>query len=172
MYRYFQITIIVVSAVIPLINLTASTDPWASHGALITTAILGSIIAIVTAFMQMEKYFESWILYRTTLESLKREKVLFQNNVGEYSKLTEVEKHQLLVERVESLLSSEHSKFFALQQQTARQQQPPQEAATAKQQQPPQEAATAKQQQEAATAKQQQEAATAKQQQEAAESHK
>ena len=83
MYRYFQFIIIVVSAVIPLINLTATATPWAQHGALITTAILGSIIAIVTAFMQMEKYFESWILCRTTLESLKREKVLFQNNVGE-----------------------------------------------------------------------------------------
>jgi hypothetical protein len=167
MYRIFQIIIIVVSAIIPLINLTASAADWAQRGALITTAILGSIITIVTAFMQMEKYFENWILYRTTLESLKREKLFFQNNVGDYSKLTEVDKGQLLVEKIEALLSTEHSKFFSLQQQTARQLQP-QEAATAKQLQP-QEAATAKQlqPQEAATAKQlqPQEAATAKQQQ-------
>jgi len=127
MYRIFQIVIIIVSAVIPLINLTASAANGAQRGALITTAILGSIITVVTAFMQMEKYFENWILYRTTLESLKREKLFFQNNVGEYSKLTQVDKNQLLVERIEALLSSEHSKFFALQQQTARQ--PPQEAA-------------------------------------------
>jgi hypothetical protein len=107
-YRLFQMIVIIASGIIPLINLTApDTDPWWQHGALIITAVLGSIVTIVTAFAQMEKYFESWILYRTTAESLKRERFLFMNNAGEYSNLTGIDKHRALVERVEVMLSSE-----------------------------------------------------------------
>src|SRR5919107_1821784 len=86
--------------------------------ALFVSSILGTIITVVTAFMQMEKYFDNWILYRTTAESLKREKILFQNNAGEYSNLNESEKNRILVERVEAMLSSENAKFFASQQQS------------------------------------------------------
>jgi hypothetical protein len=89
---------------------------------LITSAILGSIITIITAFTQMEKYFETWTLYRATEESLRREKLLFISSSGEYSNLTEIDKNKHLVERVEALLSSESSKFFTLQQQQQQQQ--------------------------------------------------
>jgi hypothetical protein len=130
-YRLFQVVIIIASAIIPLINLTASAfEIWWQHAALIISAFLGSIITIISAILQMEKYFDNWILYRTTLESLKREKVLFQNNAGEYANLGDNDKNRLLVERVEAMLSSEHAKFLTLQQQarpqsTPREQQQP-----------------------------------------------
>jgi hypothetical protein len=127
-YRLCQVAIIIASALIPLINLTASAfDIWWQHAALIISALLGSIITIISAFMQLEKYFENWILYRTTLESLKREKVLFQNSAGEYTLLSESDKNRILVERIEAILSSEQAKFVTLQQQ-ARAQAPPREA--------------------------------------------
>jgi Protein of unknown function (DUF4231) len=132
-YRLFQIITIIASAAIPVINLTSGWgDSGTQHGALLATSIISAGVAIVIAFTQLEKYFETWILYRTTAESLKREKFLFQNNCGEYSNLAEVDKNRLLVERVEAMLSSENSKFFALQQQ-ARQQpstQPKQDTTT------------------------------------------
>ena len=102
--------------------------------ALISSAILGSIITIITAFTQMEKYFETWILYRTTEESLRREKFLFINESGEYSNLTEINRNRHLVEKVESLLSSESSKFFAFQQQQQQQQPEQQQQEQQKQQ--------------------------------------
>lgn len=44
----------------------------------------------------MKKYFETWILYRTTAEALKRENFLFQNSK---SNLSEPDENRLLVER-------------------------------------------------------------------------
>jgi hypothetical protein len=118
-YRLFQVVIIIASGTIPILNLTVTAfKADAQHAALFTSSILGSIITIITAFLQMEKYFDNWILYRTTAESLKREKILFQNNAGEYSNLNESEKNRILVERVEAMLSSENAKFFASQQQS------------------------------------------------------
>jgi hypothetical protein len=124
-YRIFQIIVIVASAIIPVINLTSG---WAelgtggaAHAALLTTSIISAGVTIILAFSQMEKYFETWVLYRTTAEALRREKFLFENNCAVYSNLAEVDKNRLLVERVEAMLSSENSKFFAFQQQTKQQ---------------------------------------------------
>jgi flagellar biosynthesis GTPase FlhF len=136
-YRICQIIIIIAGGIIPLINLTATGDWW-QHAALISSAILGSIITIITAFTQMEKYLETWILYRTTEESLRREKFLFINESGEYSNLIEVNRNRHLVEKVEALLSTESSKFFALQQQQQQQKQQQQTTTTTTTKQPQQ----------------------------------
>jgi hypothetical protein len=124
-FRITQVIIIIASAIIPIINLSAPQQ--SAESALFTTAILGTIVTIVAAFSQMEKYFETWILYRTTVENLKRERFLYMNDAADYSNVGDTEKDRLLIERVEALLSSENSKFFALQQQQQRanqQQQP------------------------------------------------
>jgi Protein of unknown function (DUF4231) len=124
-YRIFQIIVIVASAIIPVINLTSgwgtNTNQDAIHAALLTTSIISAGVTIIIAFTQMEKYFETWVLYRTTAEALRREKFLFENSCAVYYNLAEVDKNRLLVERVEAMLSSENSKFFAFQQQTRQQ---------------------------------------------------
>jgi hypothetical protein len=127
-YRMFQTISIIASTTIPVINLGSgwSNDTNIQHGALLTTSLISAAVAIIIAYTQMEKYFETWILYRTTAEALKREKFLFLNSCGEYSHLNGDDKHRLLVERVEAMLSSENSKFFAFQQQTRQLQQQPQ----------------------------------------------
>jgi vacuolar-type H+-ATPase catalytic subunit A/Vma1 len=98
-------------------------DSGAQRAALLAGSIISAGVAIIVAISQMEKYFETWILYRTTAEALKREKFLFQNSCAQYSKLCEPDKNRLLVERVEAMTSSENSKFFAFQQQTREMQQ-------------------------------------------------
>jgi Protein of unknown function (DUF4231)/Protein of unknown function (DUF2795) len=124
-FRICQLIVIVASAVIPIINLgiplTDSVSPNAPYVALGITAILGAVITIVAALSQMDAYFETWVLYRTTAEALKRERFLYINNAADYSGLTEEVKNKLLVERIEAMLSSENSKFLSLQQH-ARQQ--------------------------------------------------
>ena len=90
-YQTFQIIVIVATAIIPLVNLTSgwTNDPANQRDALLATAIISASVAVITAFTQMERYHETWILYRTTAETLEREKILFQNNCREYSKLSE-----------------------------------------------------------------------------------
>jgi len=124
-FRICQLIVIVASAVIPIINLgiplSASSDPTAPMKALGITAILGAVITIVTALSQMDTYFETWVLYRTTGEALKRERFLYINSAADYSALSGEAKNRLLVERVEAMLSSENSKFLSLQQQAKQQ---------------------------------------------------
>jgi Protein of unknown function (DUF4231) len=72
----------------------------------------------------LEKYQENWILYRTSTELLKKEKFFFENSAGEYSNLGDKEKNKLLVERVESIVSAETSKYFTIHQPKKEAQQP------------------------------------------------
>jgi hypothetical protein len=115
-FRICQLIIIVASAVIPIINLGIPLTEVDPIQVLRITAILGGVITIVTALSQMDAYFETWVLYRTTGEALKRERFLYINNAADYSALAGEEKNKLLVERVEAILSSENSKFLSLQQ--------------------------------------------------------
>ena len=116
-FRLYQIIILIASAIIPIVNVSSPGD--LSTGDLqtrIISSIIGGIIVVVTGITQLEKYQENWILYRTSSELLKKEKYFFENNAGEYSNLDEKERSKLLVERVESIVSAETSKYFTIHQ--------------------------------------------------------
>jgi len=74
----------------------------------IIIGLLGLLVAIITAILGLYKFQENWIAYRTTCESLRHEKYLF---------LTECEPYdgdapfKLFVQRVESLISKENTKW-------------------------------------------------------------
>jgi hypothetical protein len=104
---------LVASAIIPIINVVPIGGDVETR---IVSSIIGGIIVVVTGLTQLEKYQENWILYRTSAELLKKEKYFFENSVGEYSNLNEVDKNKLLVERVESIVSAETSKYFTIHQ--------------------------------------------------------
>jgi hypothetical protein len=116
-YRLYQIITLIASAIIPIINLLNIAKPdTADYQIRIISSIISAIIVVVTGLTQLEKYQENWILYRTSTELLKKEKYFFENNAGEYSNLDEKEKNKLLVERVESIVSAETSKYFTIHQ--------------------------------------------------------
>lgn len=68
---------------------------------------LGSLIAILSGLSGLLKFQEKWTEYRTTSETLKHEKILFQTKTGPYC--NEKEPFKLMVTRVENLVSKEHS---------------------------------------------------------------
>jgi hypothetical protein len=105
-----QFVIIIASALIPIVNVVI---PGGDLVCLISS-ILGGIIVVITGVMQLHKYQENWILFRTTQELLKKEKFLYLNDAGDYAELDAESKKRLLVERVESMVSSETSKYFAI----------------------------------------------------------
>jgi uncharacterized protein DUF4231 len=102
--------IIITSALVPIVNVIFPTGDLLR----LTSSILGGIIVVITSLMQLHKYQENWILFRTTQELLKKEKFLYLNNAGDYAGLDDEKKKRLLVERVESLVSSETSRYFTL----------------------------------------------------------
>jgi hypothetical protein len=111
-FRQVQIITLVASAIIPIINVANIADLQTR----IISSVLGGIIVVTTGLTQLEKYQENWILYRTSAELLKKEKYFFENSIGEYSNPSELEKNKLLVERIESIVSAETSKYFTIHQ--------------------------------------------------------
>jgi len=71
----------------------------------ITVGALGILIAVITAITAVYKFEDNWIKYRTTAESLKHQKYLYQTRIAPYNG---AEPFPLLVERVESLISQEN----------------------------------------------------------------
>jgi len=69
---------------------------------------LGFLVAIITSLLSLFRFQELWVEYRATAESLKHEKYLFITKTEPY---TIQEPFPLLVQRVESLISKEHSRW-------------------------------------------------------------
>ena len=66
--------------------------------------LIGVSIAIIGGLITLNKFQENWILYRTTAESLRHEKYLFETKCKPYNKENAF---CLLTNRVESLISKE-----------------------------------------------------------------
>ena len=72
-----QIATLAGSASVPVFSIFSS-DMWAR----LTVAILGSATAITTGIVSLFQFREHWIDYRTTAESLKHEKFMYQTGTG------------------------------------------------------------------------------------------
>lgn len=96
-----QIVTLVASASVPVFAIFSS-NMWAR----ITVAILGSATAISTGIVSLYQFREHWIEYRTTAESLKHEKYMYQTGTGPYA---EDGAFLVLVERIEALVSQENT---------------------------------------------------------------
>jgi hypothetical protein len=109
-FHIFQTVIIATSALVPIVN----TIGPAGDSLRIVSSVLGGIIIVATSLIQLHKYQENWILYRTTAELLKKEKYLYLNDAGDYSGLDPSARKKQLVERTEVIVSSEAAKYFAI----------------------------------------------------------
>ncbi|MFA5782158.1 MAG: DUF4231 domain-containing protein [Bacteroidales bacterium] len=104
LYHTCKISEIIIAAVIPF--LTGIVDKFPDLKYLIGT--LGVIIAILAGLILIFKFQEKWTQYRTTSETLKHEKYLFLTRTGLYQGENPF---NLLVERVEFLISKENSNW-------------------------------------------------------------
>ena len=110
-FKSLKMCTLVFSVLIPLSAVAAT------RYAVITaafTATLGATIAVLEGLQQLNQYHQNWITYRSTAEALKHEKFLFLSSAGPYSSVNNPK--ALLAERVESLVSQEHSKWTSAQE--------------------------------------------------------
>ncbi len=106
-FKRLQVIVIVAGASVPFLSgLTSGEDVLSK----VLIGSLGVLIAALTAVLGLYKFQENWIQYRITCESLKREKYIFSAGVAPYSG---ADAFDLLVERVESLISSEHTNWVS-----------------------------------------------------------
>lgn len=103
-FKRLRLLEIVAAAIIPFLAGIGSAIPYYS----IIIGILGVIIAVSAGLSALYKYHENWIEYRTTLETLKHEKYLFQAKCSPYDNDNAFCK---LVQRVEGLISKENTQW-------------------------------------------------------------
>lgn len=102
--RWFQslkVAQIVVAAAIPTVAAVG-----ASAG---VAGALGAVVVVLEGLQQLFQFQQNWIAFRSTAELLKHEKYLFLASAGPYSQGDRRE--ALLAERVEALVSQEHSSW-------------------------------------------------------------
>ena len=104
-YQCFQWAAIIISASVPVLVLAIPAKFT------LVTVILSIILAIITTALKTFKFQEIWINYRTTAETLKKEKFYYDAGVIEYADAEN--KEQLFIERVEALISRENTLWIA-----------------------------------------------------------
>ena len=75
---------------------------------------LGVLATTISGALSIAKHQENWIQYRTTAESLKHELFMYQTGFGPYAGDAPF---PILVDRVEGLISKEHSAWVNVQGQ-------------------------------------------------------
>ena len=104
-FKWLRFTEIVAAATIPFLSGFAGD----SFPIKIAIGALGVLVAVIAALLGLLHLQEHWIKYRTTAEALKTEKFLFLTQTNPYDK---EDAFHLLVQRVESLLSTEHTEWI------------------------------------------------------------
>lgn len=105
-YKLYQLIEIGCAALIPILSGYTMKIWWLS----VIVAILGSVIAAIESIVRLYHFHENWLEYRTTCELLRNEKNLYLMSSGPYADAPE-NKEQLFVRNVETLISSENSKW-------------------------------------------------------------
>lgn len=118
LFKGMKTATIVISVSIPLLAAYSSFRPIPGTLIALISGALGALIALLEAIQQLNQYHHNWITYRSTAEALKHEKYLFLSNAGPYGSAANPK--TLLAERVESLVSQEHAKWAATQEQTGK----------------------------------------------------
>jgi hypothetical protein len=110
-YKALRIVEIVAAAFIPFLSGMGEKIPFGQW----IVGALGVIIALSAAAGSLFKHHENWIQYRITSEQLKHEKYLFSTRSDPYDDQTQF---QLLVQRVEALISKEAITWAQVRKQT------------------------------------------------------
>jgi hypothetical protein len=110
-YKAMKFVEIIAAALVPLLVSIQPEDSNLRMTLNTTVGLLGVLIVILSSLRQLNKYQENWITYRATLESLKREKFLFNAATPPYH---DSNAFINLVMNIESLLSKENDSWKAI----------------------------------------------------------
>lgn len=101
-YRRTKLLEIVTGAAIPFLAVYAKPA---------VTGAMGALIVVLEAVQHLYQFQQNWTSYRSTCEGLKHEKYLWLGEAGPYGNADNA--NALLADRVESIISQEHSKWIA-----------------------------------------------------------
>lgn len=104
-FKYLRFAEILMAAFIPFLSGLITTER--SYLSVII-GVLAVGIAVIASVLALSKFQENWLEYRTTCESLKKEKYLFITKTEPYKGR---EAFETLVQRVETLVSKENTNW-------------------------------------------------------------
>ncbi len=107
-FKLLRATEIVAAALIPFLSGISISNPSFRLVGTVVVGILGMAVTIIAGFLSLGQYQENWTEYRTTCESLMKEKFLFETGVEPYNG---EDAFPLLVQRVETLASKENTNW-------------------------------------------------------------
>lgn len=105
-FKLLKLCQIVVAAMIPVAALVQPNNT-------LVPGILGAVILVLEGIQELGMYRQNWQKYRSNCEALRHEKYLFLAGAGPFVDLEDDERRRLLAERVEHLISQEHSNWVA-----------------------------------------------------------
>ncbi len=106
-YNRCQMALLFLATLITLSAVVGKEDEL-YHQMRIIVPLMGALIAIITGIMKINKYQDNWMTYRSTSEALKQEKIMFLTKCEPYGGSNAF---KILVQRAESLMSSENSSW-------------------------------------------------------------
>lgn len=80
------------------------------------TAFCGAMALLLEGAQHISQWHHNWITYRSTCEALRHEKYSYLGRSSVYDGVSNTEAKKILVERVESLISTEHAKWISGQE--------------------------------------------------------
>ena len=108
MFKQLRMSEIILAALIPLLSIAFEVFSFLNDYHSFILGVIGLAISVLASIISFSKYQEIWQSYRTTCESLKKEKFLFYAKARPYNKNNS---YSLLVERTESLISKENTNW-------------------------------------------------------------
>jgi hypothetical protein len=101
--KRYQVTIIILSVLTPV---------FAASGLKWPTLISSISLSVAVGILKYCKFEELWQSYRTTCETLKKEKVLFESKISPYDKSDAPVK--MFIIRAESMISKENTAWIQM----------------------------------------------------------
>ena len=105
LYLRYKLCVIIMSVSIPFLVTLISADPRVKY----LVALVGVLIAIFEGILSLYEYQNNWVNYRSTAETLKRERYLFSTKTGDYANVDKP--FPLFVEKIETILGAENQNW-------------------------------------------------------------
>jgi hypothetical protein len=112
-YKGLKITELMAAAAVPLA--AGYNANWLAGG-------LGVAVVVIEGLHGLNQYYHNWITYRSTCEELRHEKYLWLSRAGPYAEAGS--STALLAERIEGLISREHSRWVSEREKSRRTERP------------------------------------------------
>jgi hypothetical protein len=108
-FQIFKYSSVGLTTSVAILSVLHSTDQWPQLKILIP--VVSSIAALATILLAVTNAQEHWIQSRSTQQKLVAERILFVQESGIYSKLSNIERVQKFSEQVVNIWSSGHEQW-------------------------------------------------------------